>query len=108
MTTNTDDANDRKIVVRVDRDLEDLIPGYIENRYKDVKSIINYLENNDYEAIRILGHSMKGSGGGYGFDKITEIGKLIEQAAKDKDREEIERQTEYLSWYIKEVEITYE
>jgi len=108
MVNNTNNIDDEEILVRIDRDLEDLIPGYIENRYKDIKSIINSLEIDDYETIRVLGHSMKGSGGGYGFDKITEIGKLIEQAAKDKNREVIKRQVEDLSIYIKKVEIIYE
>ena len=59
----------------MDEDLGDLIPGYLENRKKDVVEILNCLNRRDYETIRSLGHKMKGSGGGYGFDTITEIGK---------------------------------
>jgi len=94
--------------VRIDKDLEDLIPGYIENRQKDIKSILFSLEKEDYESIRILGHSMKGSGGGYGFDAITRIGKSIEEAAKNKNGSEIKKQVEELSYYIAGIEITYE
>ncbi len=94
--------------VRIDKDLEDLIPGYIENRQKDIKSILFSLEKADYESIRILGHSMKGSGGGYGFDAITRIGKSIEEAAKNKNGSEIKKQVEELSYYIAGIEITYE
>ncbi len=63
-----------KIVVQVDADLEDLIPGYLQNRRQEVDSILQALENQDFEAIRVLGHTMKGTGGGYGFDAITEMG----------------------------------
>jgi DNA-binding NarL/FixJ family response regulator len=59
-------------VVKIDRDLEDLIPGYLEKRLADVTSIREAAGKNDFEMIRVLGHTMKGSGGGYGFDRITE------------------------------------
>lgn len=96
------------ITVNIDKDLEDLIPGYLENRRKDVVSIREALKNNDLETIGILGHSMKGSGGGYGFDRITEIGKLIEESAKNMDREGITGHINELSRYLTRIEIVYE
>lgn len=96
------------IIVRIDKDLEDLIPGYIENRKKDVSAIFNALKNSDFEAIRIIGHSMKGSGGGYGFDRITEIGKMIEDAAKAMDAEGIAAQNNELSLYLSRLKIVVE
>lgn len=97
----------KRFFVRIDKDLEDLIPGYIENRQKDIKSIRAALEAGNFESIRILGHSMKGSGGGYGFDEITKIGASLEKAAKDNDIEAIKKWTEKLSEYIDSVKITY-
>ncbi len=35
----------------------------------------------DYATIRTLGHQMAGTGGGYGFDPITEIGGALEESA---------------------------
>ena len=40
-----------KIIVQVDSDLEDLIPGYLENRNKDIESITEALRQNDFETI---------------------------------------------------------
>jgi HPt (histidine-containing phosphotransfer) domain-containing protein len=108
MTQDSSITEGKRILVRIDKDLEDLIPGYIENRHKDIKSIRASLENGDFENIRILGHSMKGSGGGYGFDEITTIGASIEKAAKKNDIEEIKRWIEKLSQYIESVDIMYE
>jgi len=107
MTQDNTMKEGTKIIVRIDKDLEDLIPGYIENRHKDIKSISASLENGDFENISILGHSMKGSGGGYGFDEITTIGASIEKAAKENDAEEIKRWIEKLSHYIESVEMIY-
>lgn len=107
MTQNTDAEPDEKIVVNVDSDIEDLIPGFLENRHEDVKSIYDALEKEDYETIRILGHSMKGAGGGYGFDEITDIGRSIEESAEDKNQEEVKKWVINLSNYLDRVEIVY-
>lgn len=107
MTQNTDAEPDEKIVVNVDSDIEDLIPGFLENRHEDVKSIYDALEKEDYETIRILGHSMKGAGGGYGFDEITDIGRSIEESAEGKNQEEVKKWVINLSNYLDRVEIVY-
>ncbi|MFC1513186.1 Hpt domain-containing protein [Thermodesulfobacteriota bacterium] len=73
------------IRVKVDEDLFDLIPGYLSNRRQDIESMRDCLATGDFEAIRVVGHSMKGSGAGYGFDEITAIGAQIEQVAKAND-----------------------
>ena len=107
MTQNTDAKPDEKIVVNVDSDIEDLIPGFLENRQQDIKSIYDALEKEDYETIRILGHSMKGAGGGYGFDEITDIGRSIEESAEDKNQVEVKKWVINLSNYLDRVEIVY-
>jgi PAS domain S-box-containing protein len=93
------------VVVRVDPDLRDLVPGYLENRQKDIGSIRNALAQGDYKTITLLGHSMKGSGGGYGFDTISEIGRFLEEAAKKEDGPEIEKWLRKLSTYLERVQI---
>jgi len=108
MTQNRDGSQDGKILVRVDPDLSDLIPGFLDNRRKDISAIREALERGDFETVRILGHSMKGAGGGYGFDAITDIGAALEQAAKNADREEIRKQIDELSTYLDRVEVMYD
>ena len=51
---------------------------------------------------------MKGSGGGYGFDTISEIGHFIEEAATGKDVQEIEKLLNRLSTYLDSVQVTYQ
>lgn len=97
-----------KIIVNVDPDLEELIPDFMANRQEDIQSITEALAKNDLETIRILGHSMKGSGGGYGFDEITTIGGFIEKAATKPDIGEIKKRVEELSSYLKLVEVVYQ
>ncbi|MBI3814851.1 MAG: Hpt domain-containing protein [Nitrospinae bacterium] len=97
-----------KVIVHVDADIEELIPGFLQNMEEDVQGILNAIENGDYETIRIMGHSMRGSGGGYGFDAITDMGHSIEEAAQGKNSEEIKKWVAELSSYLDRVEVVYE
>jgi HPt (histidine-containing phosphotransfer) domain-containing protein len=56
----------------------------------------------------LIGHSVKGSGGGYGFDAISEIGFQIEQAALNEDRERIADEIEKLAAYLEPMEIIFQ
>jgi hypothetical protein len=93
------------IRIRVDPELASLIPGFLENRRQDVKSLLDAVHRGDFETARILGHSMKGSGGGYGFDGITDIGGEIEVAAKHCDPVAIRIHVDALSLYLARVEV---
>jgi HPt (histidine-containing phosphotransfer) domain-containing protein len=97
-----------KIVVRVDRDLEDLIPNFMANRHDDLNTMRRAIDTADYETIRSLAHCLKGAGGGYGFDALTEIAAAIEQAAKAKDSGQIRAWLTDLADYLEKVEIVYE
>ena len=97
-----------KIIVHVENDLADLIPGYLANREKDITAIQNALANKDWESVRILGHSMKGSGGGYGFETITDIGMLMEMAAKEGCDKDIGLQVKRLEEYLRQIEVVYD
>jgi HPt (histidine-containing phosphotransfer) domain-containing protein len=78
---------------------------FLENRHKDVDDIRRLLREGNMGEIRRLGHSMKGSGGGYGFDEISEIGRDMEEAAKDGNMEEIEKLNNRLAEYLSVVEV---
>ncbi len=99
---------DRKIKIHVDPEIADIVPGFLENRQRDIKSIQDALEQGDYETIRTLGHSMKGSGGGYGFDAIGDIGSLLEQEAESRNIKGIMRGIDELLTYLDRVDVVYE
>lgn len=97
-----------KHIVVVERDLEDLIPGFMQKRQDDIKAILTAVHTKDYEAIRVIGHTLKGIGAGYGFDKITELGAVIEQAGKQQDAGKAQELAQELKQYLNVVEICYE
>ena len=93
-----------KIIVHIDPDIADLVPGFLDNRRKDVEKLRALVRQGDFAAIKLIGHSMKGAGGGYGFDPITDYGAAIERAAQSGDAAEILAQTDLLAAYLEAVE----
>ena len=104
---NTSMTEDR-IIVHCDPDLEEVIPGYLENKQKEVQTIRGALEKGDFDSIRVLGHGMKGSGGGYGFDPVTDIGASLERAAQENNSGEIQKSLDELLKYLRRIEIVYD
>ncbi|OEH85603.1 hypothetical protein BHU72_02045 [Desulfuribacillus stibiiarsenatis] len=96
-----------KNIVIVDKDLEDLIPGFLDNRKKDIMNLMHYVAQKDFESIRIMGHSMKGYGSGYGFHKVTEIGRVLELGAKEQNEAIILEQIEEMEKYFANIEIIF-
>ncbi|RAK06363.1 Hpt domain-containing protein [Halanaerobium saccharolyticum] len=97
-----------KNIVYIDPDLEFLIPQFLENREEDRQRLEKLLQESEFDQIRIIGHSMKGSGGGYGFDYLTEIGSQIEKNAELKNKEEIKNLIDELRNYLDNLEIIYQ
>ncbi|MTI95877.1 MAG: response regulator [Firmicutes bacterium] len=85
----------------------DLVPGFLGNVRRDLSAISDALEAEEYQTIKVLGHRLKGAGGGYGFDYITELGHALEAAAANERRDDIVYLTRQLDEYLKEVEPEY-
>ena len=95
------------LTLHVESLLEDLIPEFLEDRKEDVETMAVACGQGDYETIRTLGHDMKGSGGGYGFDAITDIGRNLEQSAIGQSPDEVRQLLGILSTYLERVEVVY-
>jgi len=93
------------IIVRVDEELVELIPEYLSRRQKDIETVTRALEDEDYESIRVLGHAMKGSGGGFGFDQISDIGSGLEESARGQDANRISQWLDKLQDFLNRVQI---
>ena len=94
-------------LVHIDASFEPLIPKFLTNRKKEVVTMQAALAAQDYETVRTVAHGMKGAGGSYGFDRITEIAAVVEQAAKTGDSSAIECQLPLLGSYLDRVQVVY-
>jgi len=94
-------------MVEISRDLEDIVPIFLNNREKDLQTLRDALTRQDFGTLQTLGHRMKGDGGGYGFDRITEIGATMELAAKQQDGSMIAEQIGQLEEFLRRVSVVY-
>jgi HPt (histidine-containing phosphotransfer) domain-containing protein len=95
-----------RLSVEVAAELRDLIPRFLANRRLEAEQLRAAVARGDLEAARRIGHTLKGVGGGYGFDEITRLGAAIESRARDGGRG-IAALADELAEYLDRVEITF-
>jgi HPt (histidine-containing phosphotransfer) domain-containing protein len=96
-----------KIVVEIDEELSDLIPGFLERKREDARTLTASIERGEMAAIARLGHKIKGEGGSYGIDAISDVGRELEEAAKNHDLTMARRLANELSNFLDRLEIVY-
>jgi PAS domain S-box-containing protein len=95
----SENANSARIAQR----LAQQIPAYLENCRRNVVLMGEALDQGDFEAVTILGHNMRGSGGGFGFQAITDFGAGLERASGETDLDGTRKLVGDLSLYLEQV-----
>lgn len=96
-----------RIRLEVSKELEDIMPLFLDTVSKNISSIHDALQFGDFETVQTLGHRMKGAGRGYGFDRVTELGREIESAAKERNAARCRFFTEELSQLMENTDIVF-
>src|ERR1700676_3885253 len=73
------------ILLRAVPKFADRIPAYLQNCRQNVVVMLDALDRVDFETVTSLGHQMRGSGGSYGFQAITDISAALQEAAESAD-----------------------
>jgi signal transduction histidine kinase/DNA-binding response OmpR family regulator len=93
-----------RVRVEVTPTVAALVPGFLANRDKDVRTARAALKRRDYHGLWVLAHTMKGLGASYGFDGISDIGAMLEKAAMAHDDAGVAKAIEALESYLGRVE----
>jgi HPt (histidine-containing phosphotransfer) domain-containing protein len=96
-----------RVIVEVDEDLSDLIPGFLTHKRADIAAIFEAVARRDYAEIAHVAHRIKGEGGSYGFDAMTEIGRSLEHGAAMRDDGAITTLARQLLSYLDHLEIVF-
>ncbi|HEU4603785.1 MAG TPA: Hpt domain-containing protein [Steroidobacteraceae bacterium] len=99
---------DSTYTVVVAQDLADLVPTFISNRKKELETLRTALAARDFAQLRQLGHRMKGVGTSYGFSKVSDLGKSIEDGASSEDGITLEARISEYADYLARVNVVYE
>jgi CheY-like chemotaxis protein/anti-sigma regulatory factor (Ser/Thr protein kinase) len=93
------------IRIRANPAIADLIPEFLDNRRNDVIAIQDALDKEDFAVVEQLGHGMRGAGGSWGFQGISDIGAALEEAAKHGDAGMALKWVGELSSYLDRLEV---
>jgi HPt (histidine-containing phosphotransfer) domain-containing protein len=94
-----------RVTVAVEPDLMGLIPNFLTRKRDDLQTLKDALESGDLTAIARLGHKIKGEGGSFGFDAMSDIGAALEIAGNQSDTEAARQLVADLSDYLEKVDI---
>jgi len=92
------------ILVRTNPRFADRVPAYLQSCRKNTLTMLDALARVDFETVTYLGHQMRGSGGAFGFQAITDIGAALQEAAESADTDASRKLVGELSSYLDRVE----
>ena len=95
----------RAILVTPDAAIAHLVPKFLARRKLDVAIIIEMLRRKAYVELRSLAHNLTGTGGSYGCDGISDIGRALADAAEKQDPVAVRDQVGVLKDYLRRVRI---
>jgi len=96
-----------KIKVRINADLQELMPDLFKEINEEIENINSALENDDFGLINRLGHGFKGAAATYGLEDLSKIFLEIENGSKSRNKETIIDNIGRVTDYIANVEIEY-
>lgn len=85
-----------------DPEFIELIKEYIKYLKSSIPDIRSKLANNEFYDVMKFGHNIKGSGGGYGFMELSDMGKGLELAAKDENSNECQKYLSQIELFIQD------
>ena len=97
-----------KIYLNLDKKLRKIIPGFLENRQRDLEDLHSARDKRDFSKIELIGHQLMGSAGSYGFSTLSRLGKDLENAAQQKNIEDTNLTISKIEDHLNLLEIDYE
>lgn len=98
-------ARDDVETVRPDPEIAPLVPAFLQHRRADVARLESLIDQEDWDTVRSVGHKMKGTGRGYGFARISELGEALEHAGVDEDARAAREAVAALATYLDRVRV---
>ena len=96
----------QKIRLQVEPRLRELVPGFLENRRRDLERMREALHSGDLAAIRDVGQNIRCFSRVYGLADLTTLGEEIRRAAEECSTLRIVHLQGRLADYLSRVELT--
>ncbi len=82
-----------------------LVPKYLASQSRQIDDAHAQLVQRDFDSIRRFGHNLKGTGRGYGFAEMEELGGELERAAQETSESSIAETLEALRRFVEDATI---
>ena len=104
-TRGTLETSSENIIIQVHPRIGDIVDSYLEHRHRDIDVLLEALDRGAFDRIKHLAHDLVGTGGSFGFEEMSLIGRSLETAAEKRDTEEIKILVGDLAEYLSRVEV---
>ncbi|HYB97828.1 MAG TPA: response regulator [Candidatus Limnocylindrales bacterium] len=84
--------------------LQSLVNRYLQEVGEEVEQVPQLASTGRMQDVRRIGHQLKGTGGGYGFARLSALGAELERAAEREDGDTVCAVARSVSEYLAEVE----
>lgn len=82
-----------------------LVPKYLASQSRQIDQARSQLAQHDFDSIRRFGHNLKGTGRGYGFPEMENLGGELERAAQETSAASIADSLEALRRFVDDATI---
>ena len=96
-----------KIIITVDKDLEEIMPMFLTNRNKDIGLLEEAMSSKDFKKIEVIAHKLAGNAGSYGIPDLGDIGSTMESAAGKNEEEAIEGLIQEYKRYLEKLVVEF-
>jgi HPt (histidine-containing phosphotransfer) domain-containing protein len=96
---------DERISLRVEAGLRELVPGFLDNRRRDLEALGRALHTGDLAGVRSVGRNIRSFSRVLGVTELTVLGEEIQAAADEASTLRIAHLRSQLADYLARVEI---
>lgn len=86
--------------VAIDPDIADLAAMFLHAKKAEMGTLRSTLERGDFRMLRQAGHNLAGSGGGYGFPRLSALGAALSAAARAENAHAVRETLDLLTRYL--------
>jgi CheY-like chemotaxis protein len=96
-----------QVRVEADPQFAELIPAFLDSCRGEAAAMESALERGDFQAITEASHKISGAGASYGFQPLSDEGRMIEAAAKAADAAGISAHLGEMRLFLARVRVVY-
>ena len=96
-----------RVVLQISGEFAAFMPGFLAHRREEIADLTEALARQDFETIRAIGHGLKGAGGTYGLEAISDYGRALEAAAVQNHTAAVREALDALGRFLERLQLIY-